>query len=58
MSNTVWDYMYEKYGEQLEMTREQFYEMTIEELEYVSEILTNNESNDGLMERRVRLPKR
>ncbi len=38
MSNTVWDYMYEKYGEQLEMTREQFYEMTIEELEYVSEI--------------------
>ena len=38
MSNTVWDYMYEKYGEQLEMTREQGYEMTIEELEYVSEI--------------------
>jgi len=38
MSNTVWDYMYEKYGEQLEMTREQVYEMTIEELEYVSEI--------------------
>ena len=38
--------------------REQVYEMTIEELEYVSEILTNNESNDGLMERRVRLPKR
>ena len=36
--NTVWDYMYEKYGEQLEMTREQVYEMTIEELEYVSEI--------------------
>jgi hypothetical protein len=30
--------MYEKYGEQLEMTREQVYEMTIEELEYVSEI--------------------
>ena len=44
MSNTVWDYMYEKYGEQLEMTREQVYEMTIEELEYVSEIF--NESND------------
>ena len=38
MSNTVWDYMYEKYSEQLEMTREQVYEMTIEELEYVSEI--------------------
>ena len=38
MSNTVWDYIYEKYGEQLEMTREQVYEMTIEELEYVSEI--------------------
>ena len=38
MSNTVWDYMYEKYGEQLEMTRELVYEMTIEELEYVSEI--------------------
>ena len=38
MSKTVWDYMYEKYGEQLEMTREQVYEMTIEELEYVSEI--------------------
>ena len=38
MSNTVWDYMYEKYGEQLDMTREQVYEMTIEELEYVSEI--------------------
>lgn len=38
MSNTVWDYMYEKYGEQLKMTREQVYEMTIEELEYVSEI--------------------
>jgi hypothetical protein len=36
--------MYEKYGEQLEMTREQVYEMTIEELEYVSEIF--NESND------------
>ena len=44
MSNTVWDYMYEKYGEQLGMTREQVYEMTIEELEYVSEIF--NESND------------
>jgi len=44
MSNTVWDYMYEKYGEQLNMTREQVYEMTIEELEYVSEIF--NESND------------
>ena len=42
--NTVWDYVYEKYGEQLEMTREQVYEMTIEELEYVSEIF--NESND------------
>ncbi len=40
MSNTVWDYMYEKYGEQLEMTREQVYEMTIEELEYVSEIFS------------------
>ena len=38
MSKTVWDYMYEKYGEQLKMTREQVYEMTIEELEYVSEI--------------------
>ena len=38
MSNTVWDYMYEKYGEQLKMTREQVYEMPIEELEYVSEI--------------------
>jgi len=41
--NTVWDYMYEKYGEQLNMTRKQMYEMTLEELEYVSEIF--NESN-------------
>ena len=36
--------MYEKYGERLNMTREQMYEMTLEELEYVSEIF--NESND------------
>jgi hypothetical protein len=43
MSNTVWDYMYEKYGEQLEMTREQVYEMTIEELEYVSEIFNEQQ---------------
>ena len=43
MSDTVWDYMYEKYGEQLEMTREQVYEMTIEELEYVSEIFNEQQ---------------
>ncbi len=43
MSNTVWDYMYEKYGEQLDMTREQVYEMTIEELEYVSEIFNEQQ---------------
>jgi len=43
MRNTVWDYMYEKYGEQLEMTREQVYEMTIEELEYVSEIFNEQQ---------------
>lgn len=43
MSNTVWDYMYEKYGEQLKMTREQVYEMTIEELEYVSEIFNEQQ---------------
>ena len=42
MSNTVWDYMYEKYGEQLVMTREQVYEMTIEELEYVSVIFNEH----------------
>jgi len=41
--NTVWDYMYEKYGEELEMTREQVYEMTIEELEYVSEIFNEQQ---------------
>jgi hypothetical protein len=35
--------MYEKYGEQLEMTREQVYEMTIEELEYVSEIFNEQQ---------------
>lgn len=44
MSSNVWDFMYEKYGERLNMTREQMYEMTLEELEYVSEIF--NESND------------
>ena len=43
MSNTVWDYMYEKYGEQLEMTREQVYEMTIGELEYISEIFNEQQ---------------
>ena len=43
MSNTVWDYMYDKYGEQLEMTREQVYEMTIEELEYVTEIFNEQQ---------------
>ena len=36
-------YMYEKYGEELEMTREQVYEMTIEELEYVSEIFNEQQ---------------
>ena len=41
--NTVWDYMYEKYGGQLDMTREQVYEMTIEELEYVSEIFNEQQ---------------
>lgn len=41
--NTVWDYMYEKYVEQLDMTREQVYEMTIEELEYVSEIFNEQQ---------------
>ena len=41
--NTVWDDMYEKYGEQLDMTREQVYEMTIEELEYVSEIFNEQQ---------------
>jgi hypothetical protein len=35
--------MYEKYGEQLDMTREQVYEMTIEELEYVSEIFNEQQ---------------
>jgi hypothetical protein len=35
--------MYEKYGEELEMTREQVYEMTIEELEYVSEIFNEQQ---------------
>ena len=30
---SVWDTMYEKYGEQMNMTKEQFYEMTIDELE-------------------------
>ena len=41
--NTVWDYMYEKYGKELEMTREQVYEMTIAELEYVSEIFNEQQ---------------
>ena len=30
-------------GEELEMTREQVYEMTIEELEYVSEIFNEQQ---------------
>ena len=29
----VWDTMYEKYGDEMNMTKEQFYEMTIDELE-------------------------
>jgi len=30
---SVWDTMYEKYGEQMNLTKEQFYEMTLDELE-------------------------
>ena len=30
---SVWDTMYEKYGDEMNMTKEQFYEMTIDELE-------------------------
>jgi len=33
--DTIWDAVYEKYGEVLNMTREQVYEMTIAELEQV-----------------------
>ena len=30
---SVWDTMYEKYGDEMNMTKEQFYEMPIDELE-------------------------
>ncbi len=30
---SVWDTMYEKYGDEMNITKEQFYEMTIDELE-------------------------
>ena len=32
---SIWDTMYETYGEQMNMTKEQFYEMTIDELEQI-----------------------
>ena len=32
---SVWDTMYEKYGDEMNMTRAKFYEMTIDELEQI-----------------------
>tara|TARA_R110002073_G_scaffold11551_1_gene52564 strand:+ start:1017 stop:1190 length:174 start_codon:yes stop_codon:yes gene_type:complete len=32
---SIWDTMYKTYGDEMNMTKEQFYEMTIDELEQI-----------------------